>query len=182
MTRSLAAGFASALQSSAIQPIVLVELKFDSAPVRLWSGIGTITYGGNSYLGAGVLLGLSSIEDTTEIGAKGIQVSLSGISAEFINIALAEKYQNREANIYFALSGQVADAVKVFSGLIDQMIINDTGESLTISVSIESRLIDLERPRIWRYTSEDQKRVYPTDKGFDFVNDLQTKQIIWGRE
>ena len=62
------------------------------------------------------------------------------------------------------------------------MSINDTGETLTISVSIESRLIDLERPRIWRYTSEDQKRVYPTDKGFDFVNDLQSKQIIWGRE
>lgn len=182
MTRNLAAGFASALQSSAIQPIILVELKFDSGAVRLSSGIGNITYNGFSYTGAGTLLAISSMEDTTDIAAKGITISLSGINPQALGIALSEKYQNRTANIYFSLSGMVSDAVQVFSGLIDQMSINDTGETLTIAVSIESRLIDLERPRIWRYTSEDQKRVYPTDKGFDFVNDLQTKQIIWGRE
>lgn len=182
MTRSLAAGFASALQGSAIQPIILVELKFDSGAVRLWSGIGNITYGGFSYIGAGTLLAISSMEDTADIAAKGITISLSGINPQALSIALTEKYQNRTANIYFSLSGMVSDAVQVFSGLIDQMSINDTGETLTISVSIESRLIDLERPRIWRYTSEDQKRVYPADKGFDFVNDLQNKQIIWGRE
>jgi len=182
MTRSLAAGFASALQGSAIQPIILVELNFDSGAVRLWSGIGNIDYAGYSYIGAGTLLAISSIDDTTDIAARGITISLSGINAQILSVALAEKYQNRTAKIYFSLSGMVSDAVQVFSGLIDQMSINDTGETLTISVSIESRLIDLERPRIWRYTSEDQKRVYPTDKGFDFVNDLQTKQIIWGRE
>ena len=119
--RSLAAGFASALQGSAIQPIVLVELKFDSGAVRLWSGLGNITYNGFSYTGAGTLLAISSMEDTTDIAAKGITISLSGINPQALGIALSEKYQNRTANIYFSLSGMVSDAVQVFSGLIDQM-------------------------------------------------------------
>jgi len=182
MTRPISAGFASALQASTVQPLTLVELLFDTGSVRLWSGLDNLTYDGNVYTGVGMLLGISSVEETADIAARGITISLSGINQQAISLALTEKYQNRTCNIYFALSGLVADAIKIFSGLIDQMSINDTGDQLTISVTVESRLIDLERPRTSRYTSEDQKRTFPNDKGFDFVNDLQTKQILWGRK
>jgi len=182
MTRSISASFATGLEASTVQPLTLVELLFDTGSVRLWSGLDNLTYGGNTYTGVGMLLGISSIEETADIAARGITISLSGISAQAISLALTEKYQNRTCNLYFALSGIVADAIKIFSGLIDQMSINDTGEQMTISLTVESRLIDLERARTSRYTSEDQKRLYPNDKGFDFVNDLQTKQILWGRK
>ena len=48
-------------------------------------------------------------------------------------------------------------------------------------MTVESRLIDLERARDWRYTSENQKSLYPNDKGLDFVVDLQDMPIAWGR-
>ena len=64
---------------------------------------------------------------------------------------------------------------------MDLMNIDDGGQTCTISVSAESRLIDLDRTRERRYTSEDQKIDFPNDKGLEFIADLQDKEIIWGR-
>jgi hypothetical protein len=63
---------------------------------------------------------------------------------------------------------------------MDVMTIDETGETCSITLTAENRLIDLERPRVRRYTSEDQKSLHPNDKGFDFVNSLQEAEIKWG--
>ena len=75
------------------------------------------------------------------------------------------------------------------------MIITDEADSSTIELSVESRLITLERPANRRYTSESHKSVRQSkwtaggnngapaaDTFFDWVAPLQDKQIVWGRE
>jgi len=69
----------------------------------------------------------------------------------------------------------------MFSGRMDTMSIKDSGDTANISLTAESRLIDLERSRERRYTSEDQKIDYPNDKGLEFIADLQNQEIVWGR-
>jgi hypothetical protein len=64
---------------------------------------------------------------------------------------------------------------------MDQMNIEETADTCTVSLTIENKLVDLERPRVARFTSSYQKSVYSGDKGFDFVEDLQDKEIVWGR-
>jgi len=208
MTKPISTGFDSVLQGDVVRPIILVEMLFDSGAVRLWNGLTDLIYDGDTYTGAGTLLSISTVEDTADISARGITISLSGISASIMSLALDEKYQNRTANVYFGIIGvpdllltqageYIVDIdlinydvsssdrneyIPIFTGLMDQMTIADAGETLNIGLTVESRMIDLERPRVWRYTSEDQKRVYPNDKGFDYVNDLQTKTILWGRK
>ena len=54
-------------------------------------------------------------------------------------------------------------------------------DSGSIEITIENKLIDLERARIARYTSAYQKLKFPNDKGLDFIEDLQDKNIVWGR-
>jgi hypothetical protein len=39
----------------------------------------------------------------------------------------------------------------------------------------------LERPRTLRFTSEDQKTLFPGDLGLDFIDDIQDRTIEWGR-
>ncbi|MFZ8993149.1 MAG: hypothetical protein ACO20L_10805, partial [Candidatus Puniceispirillaceae bacterium] len=63
---------------------------------------------------------------------------------------------------------------------MDVMTIAEEGETCTITLTAESRLIDLERPRLRRWTSEDQKSLDATDKGFEFINSLQEATIKWG--
>ena len=69
----------------------------------------------------------------------------------------------------------------IFSGYMDQMNILETPSTSTIELVVENRLIDLQRARIARFTSEYQKSLYPSDLGLDFVEDLQDKDISWGR-
>jgi hypothetical protein len=184
MSRSFSANFAAILEDPVMSPFLAVELLFDSGAVRLWTGLTPLVVGGVTYTGAGSLLAVSAVEETSEIAARGANMTLSGIPSEIISLALNEDYQGRTAKIYFGLLNVTSGApemCEIFSGLMDQMNIEDTGTTLTVELTVENRLIDLERARIRRYTSEDQKRVYPDDLGLDFVNDLQDKEIIWGR-
>ena len=121
-------------------------------------------------------------------------------------MALSEPYQGRVCNIYFGTfstgailqeSGSfilLQDGSKIliestktgfnqlFSGYMDQMNIVDAGDTATIELMVENRLIDLERVRVARFTSGYQKSIYPNDTGLDFVEDLQDKNTAWGRK
>ncbi len=77
--------------------------------------------------------------------------------------------------------GDVTPVVELFTGYVDQMTISEQPETSTIAIAVESRRIDLERARIFRYNDQNQKARYPNDKGFEFVEDLQDKKFNWGR-
>jgi hypothetical protein len=76
---------------------------------------------------------------------------------------------------------QETGLTQIFSGYMDEMNIDEGPESGTIELKVENKLIDLERARTRRYTSEYQKSVYPGDLGLDFVESLQDKKVVWGR-
>ena len=62
------------------------------------------------------------------------------------------------------------------------MPIFDAGETATIQVQAENRLVRLEESRSRRYTPEDQAIDFAGDLGLDFVVALNDgREIIWGR-
>lgn len=184
MTRTITTAVQTEFDADVLRPFYAVELAFDSGTSRIWSGYGDITFGGNTYSGVGTLGAISRIEETQEIASTGVRFGLSGIPSDILSVALSEPYQGRSAKIYLGVFdanyGVIADPFLCFDGRMDVMAINDDGDTSTITVTAEHRLIDLERPRLRRYTSEDQKALYSGDKGFDFVADLQDKTIAWG--
>ena len=169
--------------ADSLAPFLAIELEFDSGAVRLWNGYGEITIDSDTYTGAGSLLAVSSVEETGEIAARGVTMTLTGISSDLISVALSENYQNRAARVYIGTiaSDDSISSYQLFGGRLDVMNIEESGETATISVTAENRLIDLERPRARRYTSEDQKSLYPGDLGLDYVNELQDKTLDWGK-
>ena len=68
----------------------------------------------------------------------------------------------------------------VQQGKLDIAIIENDGQTCSMSMNYESRLIELEIPRTRRYTDEDQRIDYPSDEGFKFVTSLQNKDLNWG--
>jgi hypothetical protein len=93
---------------------------------------------------------------------------------------LNENYQYRACAVYVGtIDSGTASGYKVFSGRMDVMTITEDGESCSIQLTAENKLIDLERPRVRRWTSEDQKSIHSGDLGFDFVNSLQEAEIVW---
>jgi hypothetical protein len=183
MSRDLTTAVQNQLSADELQPFFAVKLNFDSGDLRLWTGYGDITVDSETYTGGGQLLNISEIEETVEIAARGITMSLNGVDSSLVSLALTENYQTRSAKVYLGVlsSGAVvASPYQLFDGRMDVLSIDDSGDTATITMTAESRLIDLERPRLRRYTSEDQKLRHPTDTGLDFVAALQEKEIAWG--
>lgn len=181
MARTVPAAILTALGQPNVAPFYAVEFDFDTAPVRFWTGYGDRTIEGNTYLGAGSLIGISGLEEVSDLSAKSATISLTGVPPELVSLALQEPYQNRGCRILFGVTN-VDDVVEVFGGFMDVMTIEDSGDTSTISLTVESKLVQLERPKIRRYTHESQQARYPGDTFFSFVADLQDKEVVWGRK
>jgi len=207
MSRELDIGTLQNIEEDVVRPFFAVELKFDDAQViRMWTGQGTLVLpDGTNWVGLGTLLEVSNVEETAEIAVKGATLTLSSVPQEILSLALSEPYQGRVCNIYFGtfslgrlllqsdfyilqqdgsrINLQTGEAGfnEIFSGYMDQMNIEETAETSTIQLTVENKLVDLERARVARYTSGYQKSTYSGDLGFDFVEDLQDKPVLWGR-
>ena len=185
MSRSLTSAMQSAVTADLVRPIILVQCAFDSGNLNLWNGVGNLTVSSVDYVGAGTLLAIGEITETSELQANGITVTLSGITDPLLAKARDEDYQGRELKVLLgamdASNGVISTPVNVFSGFIDTMVINDSSETATIQIAVENRLIGFERTRVRRYTAEDQLIDFPNDKGLEFVADMAEKEIVWGR-
>ena len=185
MARDLEAGIVTEILKDQLRPIVLIKAEFDSGDLLLWTGVGEIDWDGDTYIGAGNLLGVSDIEEVTNIEARGVTFSLSGIPASIRSLALTSDYQDRFLTCFFgtleADGTLTADPATIYKGRMDVMEISDTGSDINITLQTENRLIDMKRVKTRRYTAEDQKQEFSGDLGLDFVPQLQDKEIIWGR-
>ena len=208
MSRDISSDLIETLSDDVIHPFFAIELFFDTSTLRFWSGVGELDFGDNTYTGSGNMIAVSAIDETSDISAQGARLTLSGLPSEMINLAINEPYQGRKCFIYFGTldvtgdrltqqnghlilnqdnsailgEGDFRDTItQIFSGYIDQMNIDEGPETSQISVAVESRLIDLQRPRNRRYTDANQKSRFPNDKGFEFVESLQQKKFAWGR-
>ncbi len=207
MSRDLSTITLDNIEEGVVYPFFAVELLFDGAnTIRMWTGQGTLVLeDGTEWIGLGNLLDISAIEETAEMAVKGATITLSGVSSEALSLALSEPYQGRVCNIYFGTfsTGKILqesssfillqDGSKIlleanstgfnqlFAGYMDQMNISDGGDTTAIELMVENRLVDLERARVARFTSGYQKSLYPDDLGLDFIEDLQDKDIVWGR-
>ena len=74
----------------------------------------------------------------------------------------------------------VADPYLLQQGRFDTVITNDDGENCSLQFNYESRLIDLLKPRLRRYTSADHQIDHPGDLGFNMVPELQDMEILFG--
>lgn len=185
MSRTLSTAMQSMATAEVVRPIYLVDMEFTSGSIYLWSGLGDLTFNSNTYIGAGDLLSIGSLQENTELTATGAKITLGGIKQSLLSLARDEPYQGRPIKIRlggFDENGDlIASPVIVFSGFMDVMTISDSGETSTITVSAENKLIAFQKTAVRRYTAEDQKIDHPTDKGFEFVAKIQEKEIIWGR-
>ena len=157
-----------------------VFLDLEGAPLRLWSGFGERTIGGQTYTGSGSLLQISQISENSELNATGIQLTLSGMNQTLISAALQENYQGRQAQVFLG-ELSVADVITTFDGLMDVATITHDSDQVIVEMTVESKLITLQRPNVRRYTQANHALRHPNDTFFDFTASLIDKQVAWGR-
>ena len=161
-----------------------VSLEFDSGTLNLWSGIGDFV-GSDSltYTGAGELLNIQNVEEDNELSSTNMTISISGLSENIVTYATTEDYQNRPITIKMFFFHPDTDdeigSVILFKGRMDTLTVND-GDTFSVIVTAENKLIDLTRPKNLFYTAETQNFLHSGDKGLEFVAKIREQTVNWG--
>jgi hypothetical protein len=136
-------------------------------------------------LGVGTLGSLSAVPEGAELQSYAVSLTLSGIPSDLVALALADQYQGREAKIWLALLNDqhqlMGYPLLLFRGRMDTLDF-ELGTNAKLILTVQSRLADWERPRLRRYTHEDQQTEYPDDKGLEYISQMAEKTIYWGRK
>ena len=102
MARSIGTDFQAQLDSTQLEPFYAVSVEF-TTPLRLWTGYSTITVDSQSYFGSGNLLKMSQVNETADIRATGLNITLSGMESSIISSALTEDVQGTVVKVYFGV-------------------------------------------------------------------------------
>ncbi len=184
MGRDVTTAFNDEITASHLRPAVLLKGSFDSGDLNLWTGIGDLSFAGDTYLGAGHLLDMQPIKETQKIQANGAVFSLAGCIDALVSIAMSEEYQWRPIAAWLAVLDTnyqlIADPHKIFAGKMDVIEIADNGDSSTIALNAESNLIDLKNNKERRFTHEDQLAAFAGDLGLEFMPTNSDVEITWG--
>jgi hypothetical protein len=181
--RNLDSTLAAHLNDGLIQPVIMAMLTFRTQTTYVWSGVGTLTYGGNNYLGVGSMGKLGVITEGVDVQADGVTVELSGIDPIYKGECLTDIQVGAPAKIWFGLlsaNALVGAPYLVFSGTVDKPTFSIGGDSVTISLALENKMLNLSRASQRRYTSADQHIQYPDDTAFGWVEQLSDQALIWG--
>lgn len=185
MSRDITTEMQAVATDDVVRPFFMVDLYFSDSTLRMWTGFSTLIHNGRNYIGAGDLLNIGNFEENTELSAVGATLELNGVKTSLVQKARDENYQGKVATIKLGAFDQtgsiIPNPVTVFSGFMDIMTINEGAETSKITLTLENKLLQLERSNERRYTHEDHQIDHPDEKGFEFVNALQDKEIVWGR-
>jgi hypothetical protein len=173
------------LTAANIKPVLFLKMQFNTGPIFVWSGIGTLNWNGQQWIGLGQLGTISAVEESSELAAVNVTFTLTGIPQDLIQDALNEVRQGNPVQLWFGTLGDdnnvLADPLQIFAGRMDTPTIDEGAATSTISISVENRLIDLNRARERRYTNQDQQIDHPGDLGFQYVQFIQTWNGTWGK-
>jgi hypothetical protein len=182
--RNLDTSLATALSNRLISPVILVILTFRTSTKFIWSGVGNFVFGGNTYVGVGSLGRIGVVTEGSDVNAQGTTVTLSGIDPALLQDCMTDIQLGAPASIYFGLMSDgvlIGNPYQLFVGQVDVPSVTVGAKSISISLALENKLINLSRPSLRRYTTADQRLYYPTDIAFAYVEQLNDLAVVWGQ-
>jgi hypothetical protein len=182
MSRDINAALLTASTDEVFRPVVFVDLGFDSGTVYVHNGIGTITWGGNPYLGVGDFGAIDAIDEGPDISPYSITLMLSGLDSSLMDEAENQDYYLRPIAIYLggldADGALVADPDEIWSGFMDVMeyVI---GSENAIKLTCESAMAVFDRVNASLYTNESQQAAHTGDTIFEYLTQMQDAKLNW---
>lgn len=182
-TRNLSTAMSTAVAAPVLYPAFLVDLQFADNTYYCWLGVGSLVANGHTYLGVGTFGSISTIAEGTGVEAKGVTLKLSGLDATLLPEARDEVTLASRCKVYLAFlasTGTLVDTpLCLFSGIMDGPEFDIDTNTASISIDVETKMVDLNRSRGGRLTAQDQRARYPNDSCLDWVSKNQDMNLIW---
>ena len=171
---------ASALAAPHVVMVLLLEMGFTSATVRLAACAHDVEWGGHTWTAA---QGIGSIDPITETatGAKGLRFTLSAAAPASIAGFFAEPIQGRPVVLRLLViepGGTVREDPNVWSGTFDIPQLDDTTTPV-ITVTAEHEMLAWQQPSGTLFSHQDQQAVDPDDRFFEFAASMAEATLVW---
>lgn len=175
--RDLAPDFAEAVAANEVSPAMLVFLDFEGQPLRCWTGVGPLQYGGHEWLGFGTLGGVDPVEEYSDIRAGQVTMTLTGVPNNALSDLVDLTFKRRAAEIRLALFvGDTPTLIGVemlMRGTMDTMKLTRNPQGSTIKLGLTNELARLKESWGSLYTDAHQRSIYPDDTSLRFVPSMQ---------
>lgn len=191
MAKSITTDQRTAFNNWHVVVVFFVELALDSGTRRYSTMAYDMTWGGNPWLGMGIITNIEPIKENITLTATGLKISLTGVPSDIVSLALQEPIQGRTCRVWVGVLNKdtlalIDTPIQEYKGLLNVPLIeDDDGEgvsnvhSSSVSLSVEGRLADMFRPNTRRYTDADQQKYYPNDLIFQYMPQMSEKVAIW---
>lgn len=186
MSRLLTSGTQSASVAPKNGPVIFAFFDFETGPLYVWNGIGTISWNGESWRGLGEFGNVSGIAETTTTDSTGPTFTLSGAPSTMIALIFDDNFNGRAVKAWIGMRDTntdviIADPYPVFVGRMDKVEISkDDGTTCDISVTAESKNYAPNQADDRRFNDGDQQIDFPGDTGFAYLASTGQRIIPWG--
>jgi hypothetical protein len=193
MTRYTQPANQAAFDQEHVDFALAVQLNFTSGIIRAHMGVGTLTIGGNDFLGVGAagsggFGSVSSItEDPNQRNVGELYLSLSGIDPTILGkVPQRAEYYNQFASIYFipldSVTMRPVSPIEppIFEGFMDLLVYSRTRGAAAIQLTVKHYDSLFENTVGLLYTDESQKSLFSTDNFFDQIAAIANKKVQWG--
>lgn len=184
-TRPFTTEQASAIAATVVRPVLLFQGEFADQTIYAWTGVGDLSWNGQTWKGTGEFLQAGDIEEGVELQASSVSVTLTGIQSALLSEVLQEAQSNADGRIYLGLLDDtgvlIGDPYQIYRGRLDVPSVADGGQTGTIKITYQSFLVDLFRKRSLRYTDAKQKTLFPDDKGLEYSTAIAQWNEQWGK-
>lgn len=181
--RALSAPVLAALASGSAALVQMIYLDFENSPIALNLSNWDLPWDGITYKGAYGLGAISTVTDKPG-EVQGLTLELFGDGVTLARaLDDADQVQGTPCVVRTAIlettNYTVVDAPIEWAGYLDTMTVAEDGQSASVSVSAESRAVDLLRGNPSFYSDADQRAIDATDGSFAYVVDQLDKPLIW---
>lgn len=183
---TLSANQQTALEQPVTRLAYFAELQFLSGTSRFSSLGHNLTWGGYEWLGTGGLISISQAEESEDVTSKPLTFGINGAQPQLLALAVGstEEYRGRAAKLYMCPLAEgftlIDTPVLCWTGTMDSIAagLSSEGEG-QITLKCETAAFGLKRRPSLRMNAAQQKKKYPTDTGFDYLNTLIAEPQTW---
>jgi len=187
MARGLSSAVKTELATGVIDPVLLVEIGFDT-PVYLTNAsfdlTSSVSGSSRTYVANGHLKNITGVNETNKPTKNTLSLSLSGVDQTYISLALSQNIINSDVYIYRGFldtnNSLLADPFLLFFGTVDEFKVTDTTEKANLVLNITSHWGNFSKTSGRVTTDNSQQRFFSGDKGMEFAA-LTVRDIKWGR-
>lgn len=185
MTRTLHSSWVTQATAASSQPIQLAEMVFKSQTLRLCTGVGDVTWNGQTWIGNGWFEPTDGLLETEEFTEDSVEIRLIGVPAATASLVLQEGKHGATVKVWLGFldsnGAVITDPAPIIPvAYFDYAEIDEMAEGADVRLMYKNFFLDLDKTREYRWNSESQKLFFPGDRGFEYVEGLSKRKLWWG--